>query len=61
MDYTMCTDCTKGKKEIKLLIQPTTNLERQFFTELFTSGQAVIETVPNTDEITITLKEREVT
>jgi hypothetical protein len=58
MDYTMCNSSTKGKKELKLIIEPTNTLERQFFSELFVGGLATIETVPNSDNIIITLKDK---
>ena len=58
MDYTMCNSSIKGKMEVKLIISPTNNLERQFFTEL-SAGVATIETIANSDDIIITLKEKE--
>lgn len=54
----MCNSLIKGKKELKLVFTPTNNLERSFFYELF-SGNATIETVPNTDDIIITQKEKQ--
>lgn len=48
----------KGKDHIKLVIEPSTNLEREFFNNLFAGGTAVIDTVPNSEEITITLRDK---
>jgi len=58
MDYTMESASIKDKRQTKMTISPTTNLEREFFNNLFTSGNAVIETIANSDEITITVKDK---
>ena len=58
MDYTMSSSLIKGKDEVKLIIKPTTNLEREFFLNIF-RGNAVIETTPNGDEVCIIVKDRE--
>lgn len=57
MDYTMEIASIKGKKHLKLTIEPMDSLEREFFNNLFTSGMAIINTVPNSEEIEITIKD----
>lgn len=57
MDYTMSTSSVKGKDEVKMIIKPVTNLEREFFSNLFRGGPT-IEMVPNGEEVTIVLKEK---
>ncbi len=58
MDYSLLTSSTKGKEEVKMVIKPTTNLEREFFNNLFTNGGPIIEPAPNGDEVTIVLREK---
>lgn len=57
MDYTICASSVKNKNLIKLVLSPTNALEREFFNQLFANGTAVIETIPNSDEIVLVHKE----
>tara|TARA_R110000868_G_C10481064_1_gene729290 strand:- start:338 stop:526 length:189 start_codon:yes stop_codon:yes gene_type:complete len=44
---------THGKSEdVKIIISPSDNLEREFFNQLF-GGEVIFETVPNTEQIII--------
>lgn len=61
MDYSLSSSSIKGKEDVKMTINPTTNLEREFFKTLFANGGvATIETNPSNDEITIVKKEKPV-
>ena len=58
MNYEMCKNYTKGAEDIKLIISPSDNLEREFFNQLF-KGEAVFETIPNSENIIIKKQDNE--
>lgn len=53
MNFQMSKVNAKGNEEIRLSFSPSDNLEREFFNALFVQEGAVIEAVPNSDEIVI--------
>jgi len=57
MDYAINASSIKSKTSIKLVLTPTNTLEREFFNQLFANGSAIIEAIPNTEDIVITRKE----
>lgn len=54
----MSTSSVKGKSEIKLTLEPANNLEREFFNNLFSGGTATVETIPGSDEVILTIKDK---
>lgn len=58
MDYSIEVSSSKGKEKLKLTLTPMTSLEREFFNNLFVGGNAIIETIPNSDDILLTIKDK---
>ena len=60
MEYTMSTSSVKGKDEIKMTMKPVTNLEREFFANMFRGGGTPsLEMTAGGDEVLIILKEKQ--
>ena len=51
MNYEMIKTHDKSE-DVKIIISPSDNLEREFFNELFTGG-VTFEQIPNTEQVVI--------